>query len=71
MHWFLQDTDAKFKMAQTLMKLEKVNDVLEIALPILNLLEEILVPPFKDYYLCAQIIRTCFLTKGNVYLENA
>ncbi|XP_065209611.1 SET and MYND domain-containing protein 4-like [Planococcus citri] len=66
----LQETNEKFKMAQTLMRLEKVDDVLDIALPILNLLDETLVPPFKDYYLCAQIIRTCFLTKGNIYLEN-
>lgn len=57
-------------MAQALMKLEKVDAVLDIALPILRLLEEILVPPFKDYYICAQIVRTCFLTKGNIYLES-
>lgn len=65
----LQETDDKFKTAETLIHLGKVDQVLEIALPMLHLLEEILVPPFQDHYRCIQLIRTCFLSKGNVYLK--
>ena len=49
------------------MRIDKIKKALEEFLKIMNLLDEYLAPPYKDYHLCQQAIRTCFLLMGNLY----
>lgn len=47
------------------MEINQIQHAIPIFLRLLQLLEEILVPPFKDYYVCQEKLRTCFLMMGN------
>ncbi|KAJ1520536.1 hypothetical protein ONE63_003655 [Megalurothrips usitatus] len=60
----LQDTDSLMKIAQSFLSEGNLADALDRFLKILSLLEETLVPPFKDYTLCQDNIRMCLVALG-------
>ncbi|XP_026278286.1 SET and MYND domain-containing protein 4-like [Frankliniella occidentalis] len=60
----LQDTDSMLKIAQSLLSEGNLTDALDRFLKILSLLEDTLVPPFKDYTLCQDKIRMCMVALG-------
>lgn len=37
----------------------------------MNTLDEVLVPPYRDYHLCQQGLRACMLEFGNRYISTA
>ncbi|XP_011498185.1 PREDICTED: SET and MYND domain-containing protein 4 [Ceratosolen solmsi marchali] len=63
----LQDTDMLYKMATNNIKSGNHKDALNQYLKILNILDETLALPMKDYHICQQGIRQCMLALGNVY----
>lgn len=60
----LQDTDSMLKIAQSFFSEGNLADALDRFLKVLNLLEETLMPPFKDYALCQDNIRMCLVALG-------
>lgn len=54
-----------FQTATQLMDEGKVRQALDKYIKILNLLDNTLAPPFKDFHLCQQAIRHCMLSLGN------
>lgn len=52
------------KIAQSFLAEGKLVDALDRFLKILKLLEETLVPPFKDYALCQDKVRMCLVALG-------
>nr|CAD7269498.1 unnamed protein product [Timema shepardi] len=62
----LSDTDAMFKVATSLVEKDRVSEALGKFLDILSVLDKTLVPPFRDYHLCQQSVRTCMLKLGNL-----
>lgn len=65
----LQDTDSKFTEGQQFFDRGNVKKALATFLELLQLLHDILAPPFKGYILCQQAIKTCFLHLGNKFVE--
>ncbi|KAJ8898495.1 hypothetical protein PR048_003855 [Dryococelus australis] len=61
-----QETDTLFQAASRLMEGGQAPAALVKFLEVLRLLDEALVPPFRDYYLCQQSVRCCMLTFGNI-----
>uniref|UniRef100_A0A1B6J8P5 Protein-lysine N-methyltransferase SMYD4 n=2 Tax=Homalodisca liturata TaxID=320908 RepID=A0A1B6J8P5_9HEMI len=64
----LQDTDTMFRLAKSLVEEGNHMKALLKFLELLNLLDDTLVPPFRDYHLCQQEIRTCMMFCGNTYM---
>jgi hypothetical protein len=54
-----------FQMATRLMDEGNVGQALDKYIVILDLLDNTLAPPFKDFHLCQQAIRHCMLSFGN------
>jgi hypothetical protein len=54
-----------FQTATRLMDEGKVRQALDKYIKILDLLDNTLAPPFKDFHLCQQAIRHCLLSFGN------
>lgn len=54
-----------FQTATQLMDEGKVKQALDKYIKILDLLDNILAPPFRDFHLCQQAIRRCMLWFGN------
>ncbi|XP_051162262.1 SET and MYND domain-containing protein 4-like isoform X2 [Leptopilina boulardi] len=61
----LQDTDSLFRLASHNLEQSDYEQALRYYLKILKLLDSILSLPFKDYHLCQQGARICFLSFGN------
>ncbi|KAL1138752.1 hypothetical protein AAG570_008814, partial [Ranatra chinensis] len=64
----LQDTETLFRLGKSLKEEGKIGQALKKFLELLSLLDETLAPPFRDYHMCQQEIRTCFLSLGNKYV---
>ncbi|RZF40765.1 hypothetical protein LSTR_LSTR011282 [Laodelphax striatellus] len=64
----LQDTDAVFRVARTVMLAGDTSRALAKFIELLKMLEETLTPPFKDFHLCQQASRTCMLALGNCHV---
>ncbi|XP_063244730.1 SET and MYND domain-containing protein 4 isoform X5 [Bacillus rossius redtenbacheri] len=62
----LQDTDAMFRAAGRLLEGGQTTAALVKFLQVLQLLDETLAPPFRDYHLCQQSVRRCMLSLGNL-----
>lgn len=60
----LQDTDSLFRLASHNLEEAHYDEALKYYLKILKLLDETLSLPLKDYHLCQQGVRLCFLTLG-------
>jgi hypothetical protein len=54
-----------FQTATQLMDECKVRHALDKYFKILDLLDNTLAPPFRDFHLCQQAIRHCMLSFGN------
>lgn len=52
------------RIAQSFLSEGNLSDALDRFLKILSLLEETLVPPFRDYTLCQDKIRICMVALG-------
>lgn len=63
--FILQDTDSMFRVARTFMTEGDIHKALQKFVELLQMLEETLAPPFKDFHLCQQAARTCMLALGN------
>ncbi|XP_073981642.1 SET and MYND domain containing, class 4, member 3 isoform X2 [Rhodnius prolixus] len=61
----LQDSESLFRLGESLMQTGEIEKALAKFLELYELLADNLVPPFRDYYLCQQRIRSCFLALGN------
>ncbi|XP_075232521.1 protein-lysine N-methyltransferase SMYD4-like [Lycorma delicatula] len=61
----LQDTDSMFRVAHSFMIEGDINKALIKFIELLQMLDETLAPPFKDFHLCQQAARICMLTFGN------
>ncbi|KAK9499021.1 hypothetical protein O3M35_003540 [Rhynocoris fuscipes] len=62
----LQDSESLFRLGESLMQSGEIEKALNKFLELYNILIDNLVPPFRDYYLCQQRIRSCFLSLGNM-----
>lgn len=67
----LNDTEELFKKGERFMKNQLYNDALQIFIRIMHLLDLTLAPPYKDFCICQQKIRSCMLTFGNSYQKAA
>lgn len=67
----LQDTDGLFKSARGQLIAHNVDGALKMFIKILNMLDENLAPPFRDYHVCQQEIRKCMLNLGNKDFEKS
>lgn len=56
-----------FRVGNSLLESGDYSKALSKFLKILSLLDETLVPPFRDYHLCQQAIRSCLIRLGNMY----
>lgn len=56
-----------FKIGEKLMAERKYEDSLRTFLKIINILDQVLRPPYRDFCLCQQKIRSSMLTLGNHY----
>ncbi|XP_054271330.1 SET and MYND domain-containing protein 4 [Macrosteles quadrilineatus] len=65
----LQDTDMMFRVAKSLVDEGNFVSGVQKFVELLTMLDSVLVPPFQDYHICQQEIRTCMLTCGNVHKE--
>lgn len=54
-----------FRVAHSFMIEGDINKALIKFIELLQMLDETLAPPFKDFHLCQQAARTCMLTFGN------
>nr|CAD7438443.1 unnamed protein product [Timema bartmani] len=54
------------QVASSLAEKGRVSEALSKFLDILSVLDKTLVPPFRDYHLCQQSVRTCMLKLGNL-----
>lgn len=61
----LQDSESLFRLGESLMLTGEIEKALAKFLELYELLAVNLVPPFRDYYLCQQRLRSCFLALGN------
>jgi SET and MYND domain-containing protein 4 len=61
----LQDTDVLFKTAIRLHDSGDTKKALVKYVEMMKILDENLMPPFRDYNVCQQGIRRCFLELGN------
>lgn len=66
----LQDTDKIFKTATRIHESGNYQEALLKYVEMVNILDQSLVPPFRDYHLCQQGIRRCLLEYGNKYIMN-
>ncbi|XP_050428772.1 SET and MYND domain-containing protein 4 [Adelges cooleyi] len=66
----LQDTECKYSNAIAKMDKGDYRKALPEFLALLTLLQQHLVPPFKDYHLCQQAVKKCILSFGNKSLRN-
>ncbi|XP_055544486.1 SET and MYND domain-containing protein 4 [Wyeomyia smithii] len=64
----LQDTDMLFKSATKLHDAGQYELALLKYVEMLNILDEVLVPPYRDFHLCQQGLRACMLEFGNRYI---
>uniref|UniRef100_A0A8D8RD30 SET and MYND domain-containing protein 4 n=1 Tax=Cacopsylla melanoneura TaxID=428564 RepID=A0A8D8RD30_9HEMI len=62
----LQDTESLFRLANNYRDTGDYDKALEKFTELMNLLDENLAPPYKDYLLCQRAIQTCFLNLGNL-----
>lgn len=62
-----QETDTKFSEAKEYLRTQNIETATKKFLDVLQMLDGILSPPFKDYHVCQQMIRLCFLFRGNKY----
>ncbi|XP_065073779.1 SET and MYND domain-containing protein 4 [Ochlerotatus camptorhynchus] len=65
----LQDTDMLFKSATKLHDADAYDHALRKYVEMMNTLDEVLVPPYRDYHLCQQGLRACMLEFGNRYVK--
>ncbi|XP_058819604.1 SET and MYND domain-containing protein 4 [Topomyia yanbarensis] len=65
----LQDTDMLFKSATKLHEAGEYEQALAKYVEMLNIMDEVLVPPYRDYHLCQQGLRACTLEFGNRYVK--
>lgn len=63
----LQDTDHLRSLAEDHLKRGNIHQALNHYYQVLNILDNVLVLPIKDYHVCQQEVRSCLLTYGNVY----
>lgn len=63
----LQDTEALFNRGEKLLKNQLFKEALDIFIKIMKILDNVLKPPYKDFCLCQQKIRSSMLTLGNIY----
>ncbi|XP_055597177.1 SET and MYND domain-containing protein 4 [Uranotaenia lowii] len=61
----LQDTEMLFKMATKLHANGEYEPALYKYVEMMNIMEEVLVPPYRDFHLCQQGLRACMLEFGN------
>ncbi|CAH1402398.1 unnamed protein product [Nezara viridula] len=62
----LQDSEDLYRLGQNYLKNGESEKALAKYTELLILLDETLAPPFRDYHLCQQGLRTCYLTNGNI-----
>ncbi|XP_019536792.2 SET and MYND domain-containing protein 4 [Aedes albopictus] len=65
----LQDTDMLFKSATKLHDAGEYEYALKKYVEMMNTLDEVLVPPYRDYHLCQQGLRSCMLEFGNRFVR--
>ncbi|XP_058447147.1 SET and MYND domain-containing protein 4 [Malaya genurostris] len=65
----LQDTDMLFKSATKLHSAGEYEVALAKYVEMMNIMNEVLVPPYRDYHLCQQGMRSCMLEFGNRYIK--
>ncbi|XP_055640402.1 uncharacterized protein LOC129777865 [Toxorhynchites rutilus septentrionalis] len=65
----LQDTDMLFKSATKHHAAGEYETALLKYVEMMNILNEVLVPPYRDYHLCQQGLRSCLLEFGNRYVR--
>ncbi|XP_058123652.1 SET and MYND domain-containing protein 4 [Anopheles ziemanni] len=63
----LQDTDMLFKSATRLHAAGEYETALLKYMEMMATMNEVLVPPYRDYHLCQQGLRACMLEFGNRY----
>ncbi len=61
----LQDTDSLYKTGTKYSEAGKHQEALKSYLTTLNILDETLALPMRDYHLCQQGVRLCMLALGN------
>ncbi|CAG7827849.1 unnamed protein product [Allacma fusca] len=61
----LQASEGKYNKALELLEKGREQTALGILLQNISLFDSILLPPFRDYHLCQEAVRKCFLTLGN------
>lgn len=66
----LQDTEILERTAKRLFKEGQYDKALQKYLEIMNILEDVLAPPFQDYCKCQQAIKDCLLEFGNRFQVN-
>ncbi|XP_001865735.2 SET and MYND domain-containing protein 4 [Culex quinquefasciatus] len=65
----LQDTETMFKLATKMHSAGEIEAALYKYVEEMNTLDEVLVPPYRDYHLCQQGLRSCMLEYGNRYVK--
>ncbi|KAI5731580.1 hypothetical protein M8J77_012647 [Diaphorina citri] len=65
----LQDTESLFRLANNYKENGLYEKALEKFTQLMTLLDENLVPPYRDYILCQRSIQTCFLNLGQKCLN--
>ncbi|CAG0920567.1 unnamed protein product [Notodromas monacha] len=61
----LQATEASFQSAMGLIEAGHVKDAMKAFFELLDELDTMLAPPYKDLHLCQEFIRRCMLTMGS------
>ncbi|XP_014292302.1 SET and MYND domain-containing protein 4 [Halyomorpha halys] len=62
----LQDSEGLYRLGQSYLKNGESEKAMAKYTELLLLLDDTLAPPFRDYHLCQQGLRTCYLTNGNI-----
>ncbi|XP_014249101.1 SET and MYND domain-containing protein 4-like [Cimex lectularius] len=61
----LQDSESCFKVAESFSMEGSIEKAMAKFIELNKMLSEVLVPPFKDYYVCQQSLKYCFMCLGN------
>ena len=67
----MQDTETLFRFATRSHENGEIENALSKYVEMINLLDQFLVPPYRDFHLCQQGIRNCLLEFGNHFTKNS
>lgn len=61
----MQDTELIVKTAKRLLKAGSTEKALAKYIDMMNIIDDVMAPPFQDYCNCQQSIKDCLLEYGN------